>query len=113
MFAQFEDVQKFSKDAVENASKSFGVWTKGSQAVAAEVADYSKKSLENVSSAAEKLVGVKSIEKAFEIQAEFAKSAYEGFVSHATKVGELYQNLARDAFKPLEPAFAAPTKASK
>ena len=30
------------------------------------------------------------------------KSAYEGFVAQATKMGELYVDLAKEAYKPYE-----------
>ena len=49
---------------------------------------------------------MRSLDKAIEIQAEFAKQAYESFVAQATKVGELYAKLAKEAFKPLETVYA-------
>ncbi|MET0606258.1 MAG: phasin family protein [Beijerinckiaceae bacterium] len=107
MLTQFEDFQKVGKDAFENATKSFGSFSKTAQAVAAETADYSKKSLEGAASVAEKVLGAKSIDKAFEIQTDYAKSAYESFVAYAAKVGDLYQSAARDAVKPYETMFAA------
>ncbi|MGL4495908.1 MAG: phasin family protein [Beijerinckiaceae bacterium] len=106
MFTQFEDFQKFGKDALENQTKVLNTVSKNSQALAAEYADYSKKAFEGVQAAAEKLFAVKSLDKAFEVQADYAKTAYEGLVAHATKVGELYQGMARDALKPFEAAVA-------
>ncbi|MBS0529826.1 MAG: phasin family protein, partial [Proteobacteria bacterium] len=55
---------------------------------------------------AEKLAGVKSLDKALEVQTEYAKSAYETFVAESQKIGELYADLAKQAYKPLE-GFAA------
>jgi phasin family protein len=71
-----------------------------------EVADYSKKSVEGSAAAWEKLMGAKSVEKAFEIQSEYLKSSYEDFVAEATKLGELYADLAKEAYKPFEGAMA-------
>ncbi len=71
-----------------------------------EVADYSKKAVEAGSAQFEKLLGVKTLDKAIELQAEFAKASYEGYVAHATKVGELVTELAKEATKPLETIFA-------
>ena len=68
------------------------------QAIAAEVADYSKKSFEDGSKALEKLFGAKTLEQAIEIQTDFAKTAYEGFIAGATKIGELYADLARETY---------------
>jgi hypothetical protein len=42
----------------------------------------------------EKLLAAKSLDKAFEVQTEYARAAYEDYVSHATKLGQLYTDLA-------------------
>jgi hypothetical protein len=70
------------------------------------VADYSKKSFEEGTAALEKLFGVKSIEKAIELQTEYAKTAYEGFVAEATKIGEMYSAMAKESYKPFESMMA-------
>ena len=96
MLSKFDDVQKFSKDGVDATMKSFGATSKSLQAITAEVTNYSKKSFEEGSATMEKLLGAKSIEKAMEIQTAYAKSAYEGFVAQATKMGELCADLAKE-----------------
>jgi phasin family protein len=106
MVKNFEDLQQVSKENVDLAMKSVGALTKSSQAIAAEVADYSKKSFEEGTAALEKLFGVKSIEKAIELQTEYAKTAYEGFVAEATKIGEMYSSLAKESYKPFESMMA-------
>ncbi len=53
-----------------------------------------------------KALGAKSLDNAIEIQSEYAKSAYEGFLAQATKLGEFYTHLAKEAFKPVETVFA-------
>jgi hypothetical protein len=102
MYKNFEDFQKLGKDNVDVAMKQFGTVSKGWQAIATEYADYSKKSFEEGSAALEKLFGAKTLEKAIEVQSEYAKSAYEGFVAQATKIGELYTDLAKETYKPFE-----------
>src|SRR3954465_13005193 len=102
MLKNFEDFQKLGKDNVDVAMQQFGTVSKGWQAIAAEFADYSKKSFENGSAALEKLIGAKSLEKAIEVQSEYVKSAYEGFVAQSTKLGELYTVSAKETYKPLE-----------
>jgi phasin family protein len=113
MFDNFETIQKISKDNVDVAMKSFGVASKGMQAIATEVADFQKKSFEEGTAALEKLLGAKTLDKAFEVQTEFYKSAYEGFVSKATKIGELYADLAKESYKPIEGAVVKATAAAK
>ena len=105
MLKNFEDIQKLGKDNADVAMKQFGTVSKGWQAIATEFADYSKKSFENGTAALEKLIGAKSLEKAFEVQSDYAKSAYEGFVAEATKLGELYADLAKETYRPFESQF--------
>jgi phasin family protein len=101
-----DEMQKLSKDSMDMAMTSFGTWSKNAQAIATEVADYTKKSVEGSAAAWEKLLGAKTIEKAMEVQSEYVKSSYEGFVAEATKLSELYVDLAKEAYKPFEGAFA-------
>src|SRR5918999_3185007 len=102
MMKNFEDMQKMSKDSMDATMKSFGTLSKATQTIAAELADYSKKSFEDSTKVMEKLLGAKSLDKAIEIQTDYAKTAYEGFVAQATKVGELYADFAKEAYKPFE-----------
>lgn len=106
MVKNFEDLQQVGKENVEVAMKSAESMSKGAQAIATEVADYSKKAFEDGSAMLEKLFGVKSLEKAIELQSEFAKTSYEGFVAKATKIGELYADLAKESYKPFETLMA-------
>lgn len=106
MVKNFEDLQQVSKENIDLAVKSVSTVSKSAQAIAVEIADYSKKSFEESTSALEKLFGVKSIEKAIELQTEYAKSAYEGFVAEATKIGEMYTALAKETYKPFEAVLA-------
>lgn len=102
----FEDIQKFSKTQLDTATVTTQSFVKGLQAIAAETTDYSKKSLETGSAFVEKLLGVKSLESAIQLHTDYAKTAYADFVAQATKLGELYSSLAKDAFKPVETAIA-------
>jgi phasin family protein len=102
MVKNFEDLQQVGKDNMDMAMKSFGAVSKSAQAIVVEMTDYSKKAFEDSTAALEKLFGVKSLDKAIEVQTEFAKAAYEGFVAEATKISELYADLAKETYKPFE-----------
>lgn len=102
MVQNIDELQKLGKDNLDLAMKSFGTVSNGVQAIAVEVADYSKKSFEEGTAAAEKLMGAKTLDKAVEIQSAYFKTAYEGFVAQATKMGELYADLAKETYKPYE-----------
>ena len=102
MVKNIDDLQQFGKSNMDATVKSFGSLSSGLQAIAAEMADYSKRVFEQGTAATEKLIGAKSLEKAFEVQSDYVKTAYEGFVAEATKLGELYTDLAKEAYKPFE-----------
>jgi hypothetical protein len=101
----FEQFQKLGKDNMDAAVKSFSALQKSAQAIAVEAADYTKKAFETGSAHVEKLAGVKTLDKAIELNTDYAKTSYEGFVAQATKMGELYTDFAKEMFKPVEAAF--------
>src|SRR5215467_8465140 len=105
MVRNIDEMQKFGKDNMDATLKSFGAFSKSLQAITVEIADYSKKVFEQSTAATEKLIGAKSLEKAIEVQTDYAKSAYETFVAEATKLGELYAQLTKEAYKPFETHF--------
>jgi phasin family protein len=70
------------------------------QTIANAYSDYTRKSIEETTSFVEKLTGVRSLDKAIEIQAEFARQAYETFVAESQRICELYSQLAKQMFKP-------------
>jgi len=106
MLPQFDQFQKFGKDNADAALKTFGAVSKSAQAIAVESADFAKKSFEQSTATLEKLVSAKTLDKAFEIQADYARQAYEGFVAQATRMGELYAGFVRETLKPMEAAVS-------
>ncbi len=112
MYQAFETAQETAKKNLDIAVKSFGSAAKGMQAISSETANYTKKAFEHGSSTMETLSGVKSVEKALELQADYAKSAYEGFIAYATKIGTMFTDLTKEAMKPVEFA-TVPVKAGK
>jgi hypothetical protein len=101
-----DQMRKLGEDSMSAALSSLSAWTNNMQAIAAEIADYAKASLEGSGAAMEKLAGAKSLDKAMEVHGEYLSSAYEDFVAKATKLGELYVALAREACKPFAGVFA-------
>ncbi len=102
MISGFEDFPKLGKDGLDASMKFFNTLSKCGQAISVEVVDYTKRAFEDATAATEKLVGAKSLDKAFEVQTDYVKRAYEGFVAESTKLGELYADMAQQAFKSFE-----------
>ena len=101
-----EEFQRVSKDGFDASVRSLGDVSKGFQAIAATITDYSKKNFEDGTRAFEQLIGAKSVEQAFEIQSQYAKKAFDAYIAQVSKLGEMYLDLARNAYKPVEQAMA-------
>lgn len=100
----FEEANKLGKEAMDTMLKSYSSLAKGMQLLASEASDYSRKSYEDGAATAEKLAGARTLEKAFEIQADYAKTSYETFIARATRMSEIYADLAKEAYRPYEAA---------
>ena len=100
------DFQKMGQHNMDAAMKVFGEWNKGWQTIAAEMTDYTKRSFEEGTATFEKLLGAKTFEQAVEIQTGYAKRAYDEYMHQLSKIGGLYADLAKEAYKPVEKALA-------
>jgi hypothetical protein len=105
MIKNFEDFQKLGQQNVDTAMKMFGEWSKGWQAITSEMTDYTKRSFEEGTATVEKLLSAKSFEQAVEIQTGYAKRAYDDYMHQVSKIGGLYAELAKEAYKPVEKAL--------
>lgn len=83
------------------------------QTMANAYGDYTRKSFEEGRSFVEKLMGVRSFDKAIEIQTEFTRQAYANFVAESQKVCQLYGELAMQIFRPWEGIMGKLTPAGR
>lgn len=97
-----EDYQNYGKEQFESVVASATNAQNGFSAIATAYGNYAKKAYEDTKFFAEKLSGVKSLEKAIEAQSEYAKTAYETFVAESQKIAGLYGDLAKQVVKPFE-----------
>jgi len=102
MIKKFENVQKLGQSNVDSTMRMFGDWNQNWQAIAAEMGDYTKRSFEEGSATLEKLMASKSVEQAVQIQTSYAKRAYDDYMQLMTKIGGIYTNMAKEAYKPME-----------
>ena len=96
------EVQRAGKVGFDAAVSSFGEANKGFQAIAAEITAYSKKSFEDGTRAFEQVLGAKSFDQVIEIQSQYARMVYEGYVAELSKLGQMYASLTHNAYKPVE-----------
>ncbi|HEY1243766.1 MAG TPA: phasin family protein [Hyphomicrobiaceae bacterium] len=105
MIKNFEGFQKLGQQNVDVAMKMFGEWSRGWQVIATEMTDYTKRSFEEGTATVEKLLSAKSFEQAVEIQTGYARRAYDDYMHQVSKIGGLYADLAKEAYKPVEKAL--------
>lgn len=106
-----DSMQKLGRDGAEAATRSLGVMSTGAQAATSEAVEFAKRSFEQASSAAERLLAVRSVESLVQLQSEFLRSSYENLVAQTSKMGELAVTTTKDAFAPVEGLFAKATSA--
>src|SRR5258705_2579769 len=86
MVKNFDEMQKLGQENANATMKSFGVVSNGVQAIATEVADYSKTFFAEGTQAFERLLGAKSVEKAMELHKVSFKTANKGFAIKRPKI---------------------------
>jgi hypothetical protein len=101
---EIPQIKAFGQTPFEPFATATASSSKGLQAIASETMDYSKKSFEKSRALFEKLLGVKTIDEAIKLQSDFAKSVYEDFFAQASRIGEMYSSLAKDALAPIKAA---------
>lgn len=102
MLDSADELSKYSKQNVDAAMASLGCISKGVQAIAAGAVDYSKRSMEQGTAALEKMLSARSVERAFEIQSDYVKTAYETFIAESNRVSELCADIVKEVYRPLE-----------
>ena len=102
----FDDASLKSKEAMEAMLKSYAEVANGYQSIAAEATDFSRRSFQDVASFMESLTSARSLEEAYQLQTSFMKSSYDAFVSEATKMSDMYAELAKAAYKPYDRKLA-------
>jgi len=105
--AGYDSVLGYGKDTAEAYMKSATVAGKGIETLNSEIVSYSKGAIEESIAAGKAILGSKSVHEAFELQTDFAKTAFESYVEELTKFNSLVTATAKDAFAPLQGRYQA------
>jgi phasin family protein len=92
----------YGKETVEAYTKAANVAAKGAETLNSEIFAYSKQSMEDTIAQTKALMATKSVHEAFELQADFAKTAFETYVSQMTKFSEIFVSTTKDSFAPIQ-----------
>lgn len=101
-----EQFTELSKGNVEAMVASTKIVAKGLETVGQEVAEYSRKSFEDASTALKGFAEVKSATDFFRLQSDFARSQFDGFVTESSKLSETMIKLAGDVAEPLASRYS-------
>ena len=97
----------FGKDNAEAVLKSANAAGKGIESLNTEVFAYTRKSVEEGVAAAKAVLSSKTVEEAFQLQTEFSKAAFEGYVDQLAKFGDMALAAARYTAEPLQARVSA------
>ena len=98
----YDHVLGYGKDTVEAYMKAANVAGKGAETLHNEIYAYSKQSIEDTIAATKALMGTKSVHEAFELQTDFAKTAFDTYIAQMTKLSELFVATTKDTMQPIQ-----------
>ena len=97
-----EQYQNAASTGLELSSRSISEFNRGLQDITDEMTDYSKRSLEDMVRAWQRLLDARPFGQLIEIQTRYVQSAYEAYASEVSRFGEIYLGLARRVARPIE-----------
>ena len=98
----YDHFMGFGKETVEAYTRAANVAAKGAETLHNEFFAWSKQSMEDSIAQTKALMATKSVHEAFELQSDFAKTQFEGYVSQMTKLGEIFVATTKNSFAPIQ-----------
>jgi phasin family protein len=109
----FEGMSTFGQENMDAIVKSSEIAAKAAEGIGTELSAYSKKAFEDGVAAAQEFAAAKTMTELFEKQTAYAQSAFEGLVSQASKMNEIYAAAAKDISAPIGARMSAASDAMK
>ena len=98
----FEDFAGVGRETFDAFVKASTIATSGYGAIGQEWFDYSRQAMEQSAAAAKAMVGAKSVQDFVELQSDWAKRAFEGYVAETTKISEMAVKTTNEAVAPIQ-----------
>jgi phasin family protein len=98
----YDQVLGFGKENVEAYLKAANAAGKGVETLQNEFYLFSKQSVEETLAVTKAVLSAKSVHEAFEIQSDFAKSAFETYVGQVNRVNEIFLSATKEALEPIQ-----------
>jgi len=101
-----EEMTEFTKGNVEAIVASSRVAAKGIESMAQDAAETAKSGFEQAQTALKSFTQVKSPTELFQLQSDYAKTAFDQLVANASKASEQMMKLMGDVAQPLSNRYA-------
>ena len=105
--AAVNDASAFQKETMDAVIESATVAGKGIETVNANAVAYAKSAMEEGVAVTKAVASAKSVQEIFEIQSEYAKSSMDSYLAEMNKTSELFADLFKTSFKPLNDRVSA------
>ena len=102
----YDELAKFNKETAEALVNAGNLAAQGVEEVNADVLAFAQVQLEESVAVAKAVFGAKTVQEAFELQANFAKSHLDAYVAQTTKIGEMMTRTTQLAFEPINSRYA-------
>ncbi len=103
LMEEFTDLARGNVEALVASSK---IAAKGVETLGQGAADYGRRSFEEASAALKSFAEVKSPTDFFKLQSDFARSAFDSWVSESSKASETVVKLAGDVAEPITSRYS-------
>jgi len=103
----YSQIAEFNRQAIDAILESTNIAAKGIESLNSEAVAFSKQSVEDSMAAAKAALTAKSIQELFEIQSDFAKSAFDSYLGQMNRVADLVAETTKEAVAPLNERFNA------
>ncbi len=97
----YDEFAVFNKDTIEAVIASSNVVAKGVEELGQEIAAYAQLAAEKNIETAKQLFAVKSVQDAMDLQATWAKAAFDGFLAESAKLQDLSLQVSTKAAEPI------------
>lgn len=102
----YEELGDLTKGNIEALIASSKAAASAAETIGQDAAAYSKKSLEQATATFKNFASAKSPTELFQLQSEYARSAFDGFVAESSRFSEKLMKLAGDVSQPISSRFA-------
>lgn len=102
VFKGYDDLAAVGKDNMETCLTCSGIMAKGVEGLSKELMKYAQASLEANLAVTSKLMGVKTVREAIDLQADYARDSLDHMVTEAATLTQMSVDLTNQVLDPLQ-----------